>query len=53
MRLGFAITWVTVTRPPLVPREVKVEVMSGGAVEVGEPRSLVVLMKTVDSKVVL
>lgn len=51
MRVGFAMISVTVTRPPSVPVEVKVEVIAGGAVEEGEPRLSVVLTKTIDGSV--
>lgn len=53
IRVGFAIIWVTVTGPPSVSVEVNVEVIAGGAVEVGEPRLSVVLMNMIDGNVVL
>jgi len=48
-----ATTSVKVTKPPLLKVEVKVEVISGGAVEVVCPKLLVVWMKTVLENVVL
>lgn len=53
IRVGLATISVTVTRPPSVPVEVKVEVIAGGAVEEGEPRLSVVLTKTIDERVFL
>jgi hypothetical protein len=41
-KVGFATTSVKVTMPPLPKVEVKVEVISKGAYEVGCPRLLVV-----------
>lgn len=44
---------MTVTKPPSEPVVVKVEVILGGAVDIREPASLVIVMNTTDSKVVL
>jgi hypothetical protein len=47
LSVGFAITSVKVSTPPLLRVEVKVEVISRGANDVTCPRLLVVRIKTV------
>lgn len=53
LSVGFAMTCVTVVAPPSLFVEMKVDVISGGAVVAVCPRLLVVVIKTVLWKVVV